>query len=94
MKYHYTQLKCQSLDSFFSYSKILAFYYFILEKVNVTKKYELDLNLEMADKIVKAFEALRSHYLQESTQAVNLAQKNAAGVVEGAEAGSSSPNPK
>lgn len=29
----------------------------------------------MADKIVKAFEALRSHYLQESTQAVVLAQK-------------------
>ena len=48
----------------------------------------------MADKIVKAFEALRSHYLQESTQAVNLAQKTAAGVVAGPEAGGSSPNPK
>ena len=45
----------------------------------------------MADKIVKAFEALRSHYLQESTQAVNLAQKSV-GVVEGVE--SASPNPK
>ena len=47
----------------------------------------------MADKIVKAFEALRTHYLQESTQAINLAQKTAAGIVEGTEGGSS-PNPK
>ena len=46
----------------------------------------------MADKIVKAFEALRSHYLQESTQAVNLAQKSVA-VAEGNET-TSSPNPK
>ncbi|XP_066917148.1 huntingtin-like isoform X4 [Clytia hemisphaerica] len=46
----------------------------------------------MADKIVKAFEALRSHYLQESTHAVNLAQKSVA-VAEGNET-TSSPNPK
>ena len=30
----------------------------------------------MADKIVKAFEALRAHYLQESTQAIAQVQSS------------------